>query len=302
MRFRKEKFENGYRLEAFKGDVWQAVEPHSDLYQQFLTASGQTVIDTHDPKPFAPKSYRDFMLFEAHYINAAKNYVKSHKPLAYTFARMYERLSGKVPTKLKPAPLWYKQPIFYMGGHLNFYAHGQKIIWPDYSQIMDYELEIGCVLTKPLINASPREAREAIGGFVVFNDFSARDIQMPEMQSGFGPQKSKHFANAISSEFVTADEILPRLDALKGTVCINGKTVAHVSSKGMQFSLDEAIAHVSKSEHLYPGEFFATGTLPNGCGLENGHFLAPGDRISLKIEGIGALENTIAHHEKKGRA
>ncbi|MCF6220282.1 MAG: fumarylacetoacetate hydrolase family protein [Robiginitomaculum sp.] len=293
MRFRKAENNEGFHLECFSTSGWKAVRKDSANYETFLAATGQNQVDTRDPKPFAPKSYRDFMLSEQHYINAASNYAKSARPSAYRLTQIYKKLTGKTHPKLKPAPLWYTQPIFYMGGHMNFYGEGADIIWPDYSSSIDYELEIGFVLAKPLYNATPDEAQAAIGGFVVFNDFSARDVQMPEMDSGFGPQKSKHFANAISADFVTADEILPRINELAGSVSINGKQVCAVSSAGMQYTLGEALAHVSRCEHLYPGEFFATGTLPGGCGLENGHFLNKGDIITIVIEGIGSLTNKI---------
>ncbi|HHL43945.1 MAG TPA: fumarylacetoacetate hydrolase family protein [Hellea balneolensis] len=293
MQFRKIKSGPNYKLQSLKGENWQDVKPGTEPFKAFLRATGGAEFDAQDPKPFAPKSYRDFMLYERHYIQAATNYAKAHKPAALKIAQIYQKITGKVHPKLKPSKLWYQAPIFYMGGHMNFYGDGDEIHWPAYSNTRDYELEIGCVLAEPLLNASPQEAAAAIGGFVVFNDFSARDLQMPEMESGFGPQKSKHFANAISSTFVTADEILPRLGELTGHVSINGEKVGAVHSSGMQYTLPEAIAHVSKGERLYPGEFFATGTLPNGCGLENGHMLDKGDTVTLEIEGIGQVSNTI---------
>jgi len=293
MKFRKHLKAGKYGLQIWQDESWKTARKGSAVYKQFLFATGQTELDLNDPKPFAPKSYRDFMLFEQHYISAASNFAKTNRPGAYAFTQIYKKLTGKTHPKLKPAPLWYQQPIFYMGGHMNFFGHGTDIKWPDYSSLIDYELEIGFVLAKPLLNATPDDAEAAIGGFVVFNDFSARDVQMPEMNSGFGPQKSKHFANSISAEFVTADEILPRINQLTGTVNINGKQISEVSSEGMQFSLGEALAHVSKGEHLYPGEFFGTGTLPGGCGLESGHMLNKGDEINISIDGIGSLTNII---------
>ncbi len=294
MQFRKHPSKGKYILQIFDGSAWKAVRSGSVVQKQFLAATGQIEIDTSDPKPFAPKSYRDFMLSEQHYINAASQYAKTNMPTAYRLTQIYKKLTGKTHSKLMPSPLWYEEPIFYMGGHMNFFGHSEDITWPEYSSVMDYELELGFVLAKPLYNASASEAEAAIGGFVVFNDFSARDKQMPEMASGFGPQKSKHFANAISAEFVTADEILPKINQLTGTVNINGKNINTVSSTGWQYSLGEALAHVSKGEHLYPGEFFASGTLLGGCGLENGHMLKKGDEIRIAIEGIGMLRNRIA--------
>jgi len=297
MKFRKSLNPNSkkrtYTLQVQDGADWKTVRKGSTAYNTFLRATGQNEIDAQDAKPFAPKSYRDFMLSEAHYINAASNYAKTARPAAYRITQFYKKLTGKTHPKLKPPSLWYEQPIFYMGGHMNFYGEGAEISWLSYSSSIDYELEIGFVLAKPIYNATPAEAEAAIGGFVVFNDFSARDVQMPEMASGFGPQKSKHFANAISSEFVTADEILPQINNLIGTVSINGKQVSKVSSAGAQYTLGEALSHVSQAEHLYPGEFFATGTLPGGCGLENGYFLNKGDEVTIAIEGIGSLTNKV---------
>jgi len=127
----------------------------------------------------------------------------------------------------------------------------------------------------------------------VFNDFSARDIQLAEMKSGFGPTKAKHFANAVSSVVVSADEILPYLNNLQAEIRINGSSIVKTSTAGMHFSLGEAIAYASLEEQLYPGEFIATGTLPGGSGMENGRWLKSGDIIELTIERIGTLTNTI---------
>jgi 2-keto-4-pentenoate hydratase/2-oxohepta-3-ene-1,7-dioic acid hydratase in catechol pathway len=113
------------------------------------------------------------------------------------------------------------------------------------------------------------------------------------MDSGFGPQKAKHFTSSLSEVAVTADEILPHIDDLRGSVAINGVTVGTVSSAGMQHTLGEVLAHASRSEHLRPGELFGTGTLPGGSGMETGHWLRPGDTVELAIDGIGSIEHTI---------
>lgn len=243
--------------------------------------------------PFAPTSFRDFMLFEKHVIDSSRGYVKRFMPGMYPITQGIERITGKPFGRFKPHALWYKQPIYYFGNHLNFGVSGDEIAWPAYSKALDYELELGAVLAKPLFNAAPDEATEAIGGFVVLNDFSARDVQKDEMESGFGPQKSKHFASTMSSIVVTADEILPHIDDLTASVTLNGVEVAQCHSGGMHFSLGEAIAFASRGEHLYPGELFGSGTLPGGTAMENGHWLAQGDTISLCIDRIGQHTNMI---------
>lgn len=181
---------------------------------------------------------------------------------------------------------------------MNFISEGDTIVWPSYTQALDYELELGAILSKPILNASPEEAFEAIGGYVVLNDVSARDVQKNEMDSGFGPQRAKHFINAISSEVVTADEAKPALDKLTGSVSINGKKVSNCDGRKAHYSIAEAVAFVSTDEQLHSGELFGSGTLPGGSGLENGHWVSPGDTLTLELEGIGSLTNINKHAER----
>lgn len=113
------------------------------------------------------------------------------------------------------------------------------------------------------------------------------------MASGFGPQKAKHFCNAISKVVVTADEILPRWCNLEGHVRLNGERIGEVGTAGARWSLGEVLAHASFCEPLQPGEFFGSGTLPGGSGIETGRLLQDGDKIEVGIEDIGTLTNPI---------
>lgn len=243
--------------------------------------------------PFAPVSFRDFMLYEAHAIDAARGMVKRFMPGASRVVSAYESVFRRPPGVLRPKPIWYEKPIYYMGSHLSFVTHGDVIPWPAYTKALDYELELGVVIGRPLFNATPEQALRAIGGFVVVNDFSARDVQYPEMRSGFGPVKAKNFANAMSAEVVTADELLPRVTDLDVEVRINGKLCGRGSTAGMQHSLGDMVAYASLGERLVPGELLATGTIPGCSGMETGQWLAPGDEIELTMEGLGSLMNVI---------
>lgn len=243
--------------------------------------------------PFQPVSFRDFILYEQHNIDAARGLIRRFHPALYRVTSLYERVTGRPVPQFKPKPLFYQQPIYYMSNAQTFVPTGTPVAIPEYSQALDFELEIGFVLAAPLFNATPTEAAEAIGAFVVLNDFSARDVQRAEMLSGFGPQKSKHFASSMSDTAATADEVLPRIDAVTGSVALNGAVVSTVSSAGMQYSLGEVLAHASRSEPLYPGELFGTGTLPGGSGMETGHWLRPGDTLTLTLDGIGRIEHQI---------
>lgn len=244
--------------------------------------------------PFQPASFRDFMLYERHAIDAARGLVRRFHPAQSRAAEGIEKLTRKPFPLFRPKALFYRQPIYYMSNHLSFVPSGAAVAIPSYSSALDFELEIGFVLKAPLYDASPQQAIDAIGAFVVVNDFSARDVQRSEMATGLGPQKSKHFASSMSVLAVTADEILPRIDQLSGSVAINGTTVSTVSSRGMQWSIGDVLAHASKDEHLYPGELFATGTLPGGSGMETGRWLRPGDRLTLAIDQIGEISHPIS--------
>jgi len=268
-----------------------------DLRARLAAHAAQLSPDTSDGRrvvlPFEPRSFRDFMLYERHAIDAARGFARRFLPAAWPFMRAWEAVLGPPFPLLKPHRLWDRQPIYYMGNHLAFCGDGDEVAVPAYAGSLDYELELGFVLGRALFNARAEDADAAIGGFVVINDFSARDVQRDEMASGFGPQKAKHFRNGMSAVVVSADEILPRWRDLKGRVRLNGEIVTETTTAGTRWSLGEVLAHASRSERLYPGELFATGTLPGGSGIEAGRLLGPGDIVEIAIEGIGRLRNVI---------
>jgi 2-keto-4-pentenoate hydratase/2-oxohepta-3-ene-1,7-dioic acid hydratase in catechol pathway len=101
----------------------------------------------------------------------------------------------------------------------------------------------------------------------------------------------------MSQVAVTADEVLDALDTLRGRVHINGEIVSHVTATDLRWTLGDVLAHASRSETLYPGELFATGTLPGGSGMETGMWLRDGDLLTLELEGIGVVEHRITQHD-----
>ena len=287
---------SGIETQARVDDEWRRIDsPPSPFTPEWELAKRreQGLSPALPLLPFQPLSFRDFMLFERHAIDAARGWARRFAPQAFPLARLYEKLMGRDFPAFRPAPLYYRQPIYYMGNALSFAPSSAPVAAPSYSRALDYELELGFVLAKPLCDATPQEAEEAIGAFVVLNDFSARDVQRDEMRSGFGPQKSKHFLTSLSETAVSADEILPRLSSLKAHVEINGARVAETRFSGMRYSLGHALAFVSQSEPLFAGELFATGTLPGGSGMEIGRWLQTGDRLRLVIEGVGEITHEI---------
>jgi 2-keto-4-pentenoate hydratase/2-oxohepta-3-ene-1,7-dioic acid hydratase in catechol pathway len=189
--------------------------------------------------------------------------------------------------------VWYRQPIYYKGNRFSCSGHGDDIPWPAFASLLDFELEFGAWIGKPGKDIAREDAREHIFGYSVFDDFTARDAQLAEMPGQLGPAKSKDFdgANAIGPCIVTADAIDPY--ALAMIVRVNGEELSRGSSSTMHWRFEDVIAHASASETLHPGEFLGSGTVGNGCGLELGRFLEPGDVVELEVEGIGVLRNRL---------
>jgi 2-keto-4-pentenoate hydratase/2-oxohepta-3-ene-1,7-dioic acid hydratase in catechol pathway len=232
------------------------------------------------------------MLYERHNIDASRGLLQRFHPIQYRVTAALETVTRHPFAMLKPKPLFYRRPMYYMSNHLTFVPSGTPIGFPAYSYALDYELEIGFVLAAPLLNATRlRQSRRSAHSS--YSTTSARDVQREEMASGFGPQKSKHFASSMSATAVTADEILPRINDLRGSVAINGTAVSTVSRAGMQWSVGEVLAHSSRGEQLFPGEMFGTGTLPGGSGMEIGKWLQPGDMLSLTLDDIGEIQHAV---------
>jgi len=265
--------------------------PFTEEWQ--LATADRHLENTDKLLPFQPLSLRDFLLSEAHSVTAARGMLQRFYPGTYRVTEAFEKITGRTFPALRPKKLFYQQPIYYMGNAMTIVPTGTPVAFPRYSKGLDFELEVAFVLAEPLFNATAEQATAAIGAFVLFNDFSARDLQRAEMSSGLGPQKSKHFISSMSETAVTADEVLPRIDDLTGSVIINGRTAATVSSRGLQWSVGDVLAHASRDEQLLAGELIATGTLAGGSGMETGHWLRRGDTLRLVLDGIGEVEHEI---------
>jgi 2-keto-4-pentenoate hydratase/2-oxohepta-3-ene-1,7-dioic acid hydratase in catechol pathway len=211
-----------------------------------------------------PNSLRDFMAFEEHVRNS---------------------LGGD------PPDVWYELPVYYKGNADTIVGPGDEVPWPDYSEQADYELEIAAVIGKQGKNIDADEADDYIAGYTILDDFSARDIQLEEMQGRLGPAKGKDFASALGPYLVTPEEF--DLETAEMTAEVDGETWSEGTAGEMYHSFADIIEHVSQDEPLYPGDVLGSGTVGEGCGLELGRFLESGDTVRLTVDGLGTLENTI---------
>lgn len=292
-------------LERAAGDLVALLGGGPELWQEAreaLARAGEAEVELPALLPFTPRSFRDFSLWERHMVDAARGIARRFLPARrWRAVEAYERATGRTFPRLKPGANWYQRPIYYKGSHLAFLPDGATVPWPSYTQALDYELELGVVIARPLHDATPEQALAAIGGFVLVCDWSARDVQIPEMsQGGFGPAKSKDFANSLGAEVVSADELLDRLDALDAEVRVNGETWGRGSTAGMRYTIAEMVAYASLGERLHPGELLATGTVPGCSGAEVDRWLSPGDRVELELAGLGTLHATIGGPQPAG--
>lgn len=213
-----------------------------------------------------PLQMRDFMTFEEHANGGGKRVLPQ---------------------------VWFEQPLYYKCNRFSVQGTGADVVWPAYSNIIDYECELAVVIGKTGKNIRRDTAAEHIFGFTVFNDFSARDAQFREMAGYLGPAKGKDFdgASILGPCIVTADEIDPY--DLEMIVRINGEERSRGHSGTMHHRFEDMIAHVSDGETLHAGEILCSGTVGKGSGDEQGRFLAKGDVVELEIPGIGVLRNRV---------
>jgi 2-keto-4-pentenoate hydratase/2-oxohepta-3-ene-1,7-dioic acid hydratase in catechol pathway len=255
--------------------------------------------DEADPSsaglPFTPRSMRAFMLWESHVIASSRMLVKHFFPAPmWKLVSTFER-TGRTFPKLKPNDRFWEAPTFYVANHTMVLSDGQDMWWPSHTRALDFELELAFVLAKPLADATPQEGREAVGGWFVLNDWSARDVQADDARRNvFGPViKSKTFANSIGCDVVT-DDAFGDWTAKTGRVRVDGELWCEGSTAGPAHDIGEMLAYASKGEVLGVGDVISTGTMPGCCGLELERWVAPGQTVELEIDGIGTLTNRIA--------
>ena len=114
---------------------------------------------------------------------------------------MWERRGGEVPEA------WYRLPIFYFSNVSEIRGPDEPVWSPAASNELDYELEVAALIDTPGDRPTPDRAEAAIGGYTIFNDWSARDLQREETAVRLGPAKGKDFAGTFGPWIVTPDEL-----------------------------------------------------------------------------------------------
>ena len=242
-----------------------------------------------------PTQMRDFLCFEKHLRQARE--IRYRRLAAETENPDETFAAYEAAGSMNPPQIWYDQPIYYTCNSLAVVGTGTDIVWPHFAEKMDYELEFGVFIGNGGSDISRADARDHIFGYTIFNDISARDTQIREMQGQLGPGKGKDFdtANVIGPCIVTTDEIGDPYDLVM-TARVNGEELSRGNSGEMHHNFEDVIEYISRSTTLYPGEFIGSGTVGTGCGLEYDRYLEPNDVIELEIEKIGVLKNRLIRH------
>ncbi len=232
-----------------------------------------------------PPSLRDFYAFERH------------------VAAVWQRRGQEIPEA------WYRLPIFYFSNVSELRGPGEPVWAPAGSAELDYELEVGALIDTPVVDLPAERGEEAVGGFFVLNDWSARDLQRDETTVRLGPAKGKDFATSMGPWLVTPDELADRRApgstgpdlAMTATIrTADGRVVE--TSRGTwataQHSFGAMVARASADVRLRPGDVIGSGTVGGGCLLEIregtlDRYLEPGDEVTLEIERLGRLVSPI---------
>ncbi|MFQ5414338.1 MAG: fumarylacetoacetate hydrolase family protein [Phycisphaerae bacterium] len=226
-----------------------------------------------------PRTFRDFYAFEQH--------VKTCRE-----KRGQDML-----------PEWYEFPVFYFSNPSSMKGHNEPVSRPASTKELDLELEVGCVIGKEARDVSGDAADDAIFGYMVLNDLSARDLQRQEMKCMLGPAKGKDFATAIGPWLVTKDDLAdvrvgPGRYDLAMVARKNGKEISRGNMTGLTHDFTKMIERASRDVTLFPGDVIGSGTVGTGCILELGPeatdgWLEPGDTIELEIDRLGVLTTPI---------
>ncbi|TAL07681.1 MAG: fumarylacetoacetate hydrolase family protein [Chloroflexota bacterium] len=272
-------FARGLRVDALR-----------DILESFVARDDDdAVLQAGDlrfgPPILRPPAFRDFYAFEQH------------------VATMWKRRGGEIPEN------WYRLPVFYFSNTSEIRGPGEPVWAPRDSAELDFELEVGALVDTPAFNLTAERASEAIGGYFVLNDWSARDLQRDEMPVRMGPAKGKDFATSIGPWLVTPDEIA---DAwAPGATGPDLLMTAHVTDaaghrtdvsngrwSAARYAFGQMLSRASADVHIRPGEFLGSGTVGTGCLLEVGdatlgRWLEPGDTVTLSIDRLGTLTSPV---------
>jgi 2-keto-4-pentenoate hydratase/2-oxohepta-3-ene-1,7-dioic acid hydratase in catechol pathway/glyoxylase-like metal-dependent hydrolase (beta-lactamase superfamily II) len=204
------------------------------------------------------------------------------------------------------ADSWYRIPAFYFACPATVLGPYDDVSIAPGSAWQDFELEIGAVIGTTGKDLTVEQAEQAIIGYTIFNDWSARDLQQLESQLAIGQAKGKDSGVTLGPYLVTADELEPyRRDgklALQVSALVNDSEIGSGSTDQMDWSFAEVISYASRGVTLSPGDVFGSGTVPTCTLIEHlsltalesfPGWLHDGDVVTLRVQGLGETRQTV---------
>jgi 2-keto-4-pentenoate hydratase/2-oxohepta-3-ene-1,7-dioic acid hydratase in catechol pathway len=183
-------------------------------------------------------------------------------------------------------------PILFPKFSTSIIASGEPIVLPEFSQAVDYEIELAVIIGRKARKIPPEEVFSYIAGYTIANDITARDIQREDGQWTRG--KSLDTFLPLGPFLVTTDEISDPQN-LTMQLQLNSEVMQEGSTADMIFPIPEILSFISEGITLLPGDIILTGTPPGvGFARDPPIFLKSGDRLELEIEGLGRLCNPVA--------
>lgn len=184
-----------------------------------------------------------------------------------------------------------KEPVIFIKPRTTLCGTDSDIMCPNFIKQLDYEIELAVIIGKTCKNVDESRSKDYIFGYMVFNDVSARDIQMRDKQ--FTRGKSFDTFAPCGPWITSADEVTNPQD-LQLVTRINGQNRQDSSTKNMFIKIPSIISKLSNVMTLEKGDIIVTGT-PDGVALNNPStpFLKNGDKIEMEIEKLGRIQNTV---------
>jgi 2-keto-4-pentenoate hydratase/2-oxohepta-3-ene-1,7-dioic acid hydratase in catechol pathway/glyoxylase-like metal-dependent hydrolase (beta-lactamase superfamily II) len=204
------------------------------------------------------------------------------------------------------ADAWYRIPAFYFACPATVLGPYDDVSIAPGSAWQDFELEVGAVIGTTGKDLTVEQAEQAIIGYMIFNDWSARDLQQLESQLAIGQAKGKDSGVTLGPYLVTPDELQAyRRDGKLGlqvSALVNDTEIGAGSTAQMDWSFAEVISYASRGVTLSPGDVFGSGTVPTCTLIEHlsltdlesfPGWLHDGDVVTLRVQGLGETRQTV---------
>ena len=193
-----------------------------------------------------------------------------------------------------------EEPVIFMKADTSVTGPNDDVMIPLVSKKLDWEVELGVFIGKTASYIDEANALDYVAGYSVINDVSERGFQL-EGTGQWTKGKSHDTFNPVGPELTTRDEI-PDPQALDLWLDVDGERVQTGNTRLMIFTVAHIVSYLSRYMTLRPGDLISTGTPPGvGMGFKPPRYLSAGQRMTLGIQGLGEISQTVVNHPAYGK-